>query len=398
MFSNAVAFLIAAAAMTLSSLASFAQSDLTTGPASDLRPKPLQLAQTASRGISAAAVGEGDIRERTNAWTVGLAAGLPQGTFLTIAAEIARNLNRSGKLRVLPVVTPGATQNVRDLLYLKGIDIAITNTDVFEHFRTTEPIPNIEKRIHYITSLYVSEVHILARPEINSIEDLADKKVNFHNRGAGSSTSGPIIFSRLGVKVQPVFINNRVAIEKMKTGEISALVNNGGKPVGLFNRFNNDKSNFKFLSVPIEKFTDFYVPSTLTSEDYPTFIKPDESVDTVAVPTVLAVYNWPSSSDRFRRVSRFIDLLFERFEEFKRPGYRRQWKVVNLAASVPGWTRYRPVEQRLRLEAAKRPEAIRIDPTLAREQAVRAAPNNPAVQERLFQQFLEWTKKRANRQ
>ena len=112
------------------------------------------LAQRQQRPVSAASVGEAEIINRANAWTIGLAAGLPEGTFLPFAAEIARNLNDGNELRVLPMVTPGATDNVRDLLYLKGVDVAITATDVFDHFRTVEKISNIERRVNYITGLY----------------------------------------------------------------------------------------------------------------------------------------------------------------------------------------------------------------------------------------------------
>jgi hypothetical protein len=112
------------------------------------------------------------IEAKVNNWTVGLAGGLPEGTILRFAAEIARNLNDGNELRVLPIVTPGATDNVKDLLYFKGVDMSIVHADVFEHFRTVEKIPNIERRIHYISALQISELHVLVRPEINSFKDL----------------------------------------------------------------------------------------------------------------------------------------------------------------------------------------------------------------------------------
>jgi TRAP-type uncharacterized transport system substrate-binding protein len=95
----------------------------------------------AARAPTANASGEGATVAKINNWTVGLAAGLPEGTFLRFGAEIARNLNDSDELRVLATVTPGATDNVKDLLYLKGMDIAITHADVFEHFRTATRSP-----------------------------------------------------------------------------------------------------------------------------------------------------------------------------------------------------------------------------------------------------------------
>jgi TRAP transporter TAXI family solute receptor len=342
-----------------------------------------------TRAPTAFSSGEGGTVAKVNNWTVGLAGGLPEGTFLRFAAEISRNLNDSEELRVLAMVTPGATENVKDLLYLKGVDIGITHADVFEHFRTVDKIPNIEKRVNFISEMYISELHVLVRPEINSFKDLEGKKVSFHTPGAGPSVTAPILFSRLGVKVEPVYVNNAIAYEKMKTGEIAALIHTVGKPNDLFTKNKNDHG-FKFLQVPYDKFDDFYVPSVFTAEDYPGYVPAGEKVETLGVQAVLAVYNWPRESDRFRRVSRFIDYYFERFKNFHQPPYHPKWKSINLAAKVPGWTRYWVAEEKLKQMTAA--VGTGIDPQLARQQAARAAPNDAAEQERLFQKFLEWSK------
>jgi TRAP-type uncharacterized transport system substrate-binding protein len=316
-------------------------------------PKPAGPAPTA------AASGEGQRVVKTNSWIVGLASGLPEGTFVRFGAEIARNLNDGDRLRVIPMMTYGATDNITDLLYLKGVDVAFTNADVLEHFRTIDRIPNIERRIQYITGMYIGHVHLLVRSDIGSIRDLEGKKVSFHTPGAGASVTAPILFRRLGIKVEPVYINNAIAMEMMKTGELAGLVNTGGKPQDLFTKFKNDYG-YKFLSVPFEKFEDLYVPSTFTSEDYPGYIKPGEKVDALGVPVVLAVYNWPKTSERFRRLERFIDYFFDRFEAFQKPPYHPAWKSISLAGKVPGWTRYWIAEEKLRrATAAAKPPAAR---------------------------------------
>jgi TRAP-type uncharacterized transport system substrate-binding protein len=345
------------------------------------------------RPPTSADTGEIGTVAKINNWTVGLAGGLPEGTFLRFAAEIARNVNDPENLRVLPVVTQGATDNVKDLLYLKGIDIAITNADVLEHFKSVEKIPSIERRINFISEMMVTEVHLVVRPEINSIKDLEGKKVSFHVAGAGSSTTAPIVFQRLGVKVEPVYINNAIALEKMRTGEIVGLVNNGAKPQDLLTKFKND-AGFKILPIPFDRFDEYYIPATITSEDYPGFIKPGEKVETIGVQMVLAVYNWPRDHDRFRRVQRFIEHYFDRFEGLHKPPYHPKWKSVNLAANVPGWTRYTVADERLKqMAAAKAPPAQQAAvPSRPPQQAARPG-SDAAEQERLFQQFLEWSKK-----
>jgi TRAP-type uncharacterized transport system substrate-binding protein len=350
-------------------------------------------AQAPSRAPTAVASGEGEKVTKINNWTVGLAGGLPEGTFLRFAAEIARNLNDGENLRVLPIVTPGETGNVKDLLYLKGVDVAITHADVFEHFRSVEKIPNIDKRVSFISEMYISELHVLVRPEIRSLRDLEGKKVSFHTPGAGPSVTAPILFSRLGIKVEPVWVNNGIAVEKMKTGELFGLIHTVGKPNNLIVKVPGDQG-FKLLPVPYDKFDDYYAPSYFTSEDYPNLVKQGEKVETLGVPAVLAVYNWPKESDRYRRVVRFIDYYFDRFEGFHKPPYHPKWKSINLSAKVPGWTRYGPAEEKLRARAAA---MAHIDPQLARQQAARAAPHSVPEQERLFQQFLEWSKTQGRR-
>jgi TRAP-type uncharacterized transport system substrate-binding protein len=349
------------------------------------------------RAPTAADSGELGTVAKINNWTVGLAGGLPEGTFIRFAAEIARNVNDPEEMRILPVITQGATDNVKDLLYLRGIDVAITNADVLEHFKTVERIPNIEKRIHFITEMVVSEVHIVVRPEIASFKDLEGKKVSLGAKGAGQSTTGPIVFKRLGVSPEFVYINNAIALEKMKTGEIAGIVNNGAKPLDLLTKFKNE--DFKFLPIPIDRFDEYYIPAVLTSQDYPGFIKPGEKVETLGVQTVLAVYNWPRESDRFRRVSRFIERYFDLFENLHKPPYHPKWKSVNLAANVPGWIRYTVADERLKLataaKAGSQPPPAGGAP--GRQQAARGGATDAAEQERLFQQFLEWSKKQGKR-
>ena len=354
---------------------------------------PIAQLKAAPRAPTAAASGENSTVAKINSWTLGLATGLPEGSFLRFGAELARHLNEPEELRILPIVTPGAVDNVRDLLYLKGVDIAFTNADVLEYFKTDEKIANIEKRVNYISEMYLGDIHLLVRPEINSLKDLEGKKVSFHSPGSGAAISGPVIFRKLGIKVEGVFVNNAIALEQMKTGELVGLVNPGGKPQDLFNKFKND-SGFKFLPIPFEKFDQYYVPTVFTEKDYPGYIKPGETVESIAVPVVLAVYNWPKESDRFRRVERFIDHYFDRMEGLHKPPYNSKWRAINLAAKVPGWTRYWVAEEKLKSMAAAKAAASRpLDLHLARQQATRAAPEDTAEQERLFREFLEWSKR-----
>jgi TRAP-type uncharacterized transport system substrate-binding protein len=300
-----------------------------------------------SRRSDAVAAGEAAELARVNEWTVGIAGGQLEGTFLRMAAEIGKALDDGDNLRILPILTYGAADNVSDLLYMRGVDLAITYADALDQYKKSGAAKNIDQRINYISELFEGELHIYARPEIRSLADLEGKKVGFNTKGAGPSVTGPMLFDRLGIHVEPVFINNAIALEQMKTGEIAAILHLVAKPNSLFAKL-EPPPGFHFLSLDFDsRLADYYVPARLTHEDYPNLIAPGVSVDTIGVPAVLAVYNWPKGNDRFRRVERFIDYYFTRFERLKEPSFHPGWKDVNLAAKVPGWNRYWVADDKL---------------------------------------------------
>ena len=118
-------------------------------------------------------------RERKNAWTVGVIGGLIDGTYMRFADELGKVLDDGDNLRILPIVSYGAASNLDDLLFLRGVDIAVTQSDVFEYFRTERKTPNLQNRVQYILRLPIAELHVLAKTDIRSLEDLRGKKVNF---------------------------------------------------------------------------------------------------------------------------------------------------------------------------------------------------------------------------
>ena len=277
---------------------------------------------------------ESQIRERLNAGTIGLAAGLLEGAPIHFATEIARVVNEGGDMQVLPIVTRGPTENVNDLLYLKGVDIAIINSDSLEEYKSQ--VPQIQERIAYIFSLFPSELHIFVRPEIKTLADLAGKKVNFNTQGTAAAYSGPLIFSRLGIDVDKMFIPHPVALEKMRHGEeIAAVVFITSKPVDAFVK-GKWEEGFKFLPVEFgPKFADYYIPTYLDPADYPNLIAKDQRIATIAVPTILASYKWRPDSPRYRRVARFVELLFGRIDKLRSAGFDPKWKDVNLSTQAP---------------------------------------------------------------
>jgi len=340
------------------------------------------------------------MKARKNNWTVGVAGGQLSGTYMTFANELAEVLDDGDNLRVLPIVTYGAASNLDDLLYLRNVDVAVTQADVFEYFRTQRKISNLEHRVNYVIRLPVSEMHVLARSDIRSIEDLRGKKVSFGPAGSASSLTGTIVFQRLGVQVEQVLYDNPTALQKLKTGELAALVRVIGKPIDFFAKIPAD-SGLHFVPIPISKaFADYYTVGELTSKEYPGLVPAGQPVDTIAAPAVLAVFNWSKGSDRYRRIERFVERLFTKWDQFREPPRHPKWRDVNLAATVPGWSRWAVAEEmlrRIRPKDAVDPQVASSDfSAFLKDKGSPAANFTQEQREALFREFLQWQEKKRN--
>ena len=245
----------------------------------------------------------------------------------------------------------------------------------------------------YVTKMYDQEVHILAGREINSIADLASKKVNFGVRDSGSNLTANVIFRALGITVEPTSFSQPIALEKLRQGEISALVYVAGKPARLFQNIRPDE-NLHFLPIAAtDHLRESYTPASLTAEDYPDLTDADGAISTVAVGNVLAVYNWPAGTERYRKVTRFVRAFFERLHDLQAPPHHPKWRDIDVAASVPGWTRFAAAKQwitkaELGIHDSSR-DARLLEGVTQRE----AAALKPQERNALFAEFVDYQKR-----
>ena len=335
---------------------------------------------------------EAEFRAKRNEWTIGLESGQLEGLYPRLASDIQRVLDDGDNMRVLPMLAYGASSNLEDLLYLRGVDIAFTQSDVFEFFRTQRKIPNLQQRVHYIMRLYNTELHVLARPEIKTFEDLRGKKISFGPPGNSATLTGPIIFQRLGIDYQTLLLDHTSGLEQLKSGEISAIVRVVGKPIEQLAKLPAG-SGLHFLAIPgMKLFDDIYTIGELDNKDYPTLIGPGERVETIAVPTVLAAYNWPKSNDHYRRLDRFTRQMFAKWDKFLLPPSSPKWREVNPSASVPGWTRFAVAEALVKSPAASEAATAASGAEFETFMGQRGgkAPRTRAQRDQLFREYESW--------
>ena len=294
-----------------------------------------------------------------NTGTVGIISGGFGSTNLRIVADLATVLNKKHKLRLLPMIGQGSVQNIDDILYLKGIDVGIVQSDVFEVFKKQGTRPDIVDSVNYISKLFNVEFHLLGGKGINSIEDLAGKTISVDVEGSGTAVTASIVFDRLGIKFKPVHLDFDLAVEEVKRGKIAALAYVSGKPTSVVAALSR-KDGLHLIPVDFAKpLRSTYYPAFFTSKDYPELIGRGDRVPSISVGTIMAVYNWTRrragrGGIRYQKVKSFIEAFFSHYQELKKAPRHPKWKEMNIAAEVPGWKRFPPAQERLDKELKKR--------------------------------------------
>jgi TRAP transporter TAXI family solute receptor len=327
--------------------------------------------------------------EQVNRGTVGIISGSITGTYARIATDLSAVLDSGDELRVLPIIGKGSVQNITDILYLRGIDVGIVQSDVLQYIRETGSYPDIGNRIAYVTKLYNEEIHILTRTDIKTIEDLRGKKVNFANEGSGTYMTASVLFKKLGIDVEITTFDYELALEKLKKSEIDALFYVAGKPAPIFAAI-KPEDGLQLLNVDLTpELAETYLPGDFSTSDYPGLIPPNQEVKTVAVGAVMAVFNWRKGNGRYHKIKRFVEAFFGRFDEFLQAPRHPKWQEVNLAADVPGWKRFEPAKSWL--ESHQGSEAQQVSEFKTFLQATGQANALSAEdQEELFKRFLKW--------
>ncbi|HZP09237.1 TAXI family TRAP transporter solute-binding subunit [Methyloceanibacter sp.] len=337
-----------------------------------------------------------NFRSRMNENVVTIMAGSPTGTDLAIVQDIAEVVNGDG-LRVVPMVGQGPAQNVKDVLFLRGVDMGVTQANILKYFaRTGELGPNFIDQVAYVAKLFNEEMHILVREDVNSVDDLKGRPVNFGAEGSGTEITGRLVFEALGIEVKQVHLTDDDALQKLRSGEIAGTIVVTGKPAPMLANL-RDTTGLKLLPVPYAKeLEDSYYPATLSHDDYPDLIPAGGRVDTVAVCAVLVSFNWSDDNVRYKKLERFVDAFLGNFDQFLKPPHHPKWREVNYAATLEGWHRS-PLAQAF-IDRAKATASAdgntkkSFDTFLAQAAPSGSAPLSDAERAELFKAFLEWSK------
>jgi TRAP transporter TAXI family solute receptor len=336
--------------------------------------------------------GSKETKQALNANTVTLISGTIGGTYVQFGADLASVLDNGNQLRVLPIVGRGSVQSVADILFLQGVDLGIVRSDTLDYLEKKGFAKDIKKQFTYVTKLYNEEMHVIASRSIRNMRELDGKTVSVDLPNGGTFVTALTVFERLGIKPNVVYIEQRIAMEKLKAGQIDALIVVGGKPYKAVSSFKDDRDRFHLVTVDYAKpLQNDYLPARLTAADYPNLISKDEqSVDTIAVPAVLAAYNWAPNTDRYRKLALFVDAFFTKFPTFQNPPFHPKWKEVSLSAPLAGWSRLPAAQQWLDKNGIQPVARNKFDEFLKQNPGAKTGGTSDAERTALFKQFQSW--------
>ena len=349
--------------------------------------------------LSAAPARADDPRALARQGAIGVVAGGIDGTYLRVASDLSAVLDAGGSLRVMPMIGKGSIQNLYDLRYLRGVDVAIVQSDALTYLRQDPKNADVTDAIRYVTKLYNEEFHILATKDVQSIQDLKGRRVNTDVAGSGTGMTAEIVFKALGIPIEQSHLSQDDALAALAAGKLDAAIFVVGKPAKLFSNIAADKG-LHFIAVSqTPALLATYLPAQIGHEDYPALIPDGTTVDTVAVGAVMAIYNMPAGSDRYRLATGFVDAFFGSFDKFLVAPRHPKWHEVNLAADLPGWQRFDPATDWLRRHGAAGSAAAEADLRRAfdiylDQQAKETAspPPSPTEKAALFERFRQWQK------
>jgi uncharacterized protein len=324
-------------------------------------------------------------RDTLNSGTVTIVTAPVGGAFAAMGSDMANVLDDGDNLRVLPIIGKGSVQNLIDIMRLRNVDMGFVVSDAIEFVKTEYAVPNIERQVQYIAKLFNNDLHIVARKEINSIYDLQGKKI-FSERNLGYF-SVRNLFNRLNISADiDSKTDDRGGLQKMLNGEADAWIVSAGKVAPIVRNIPNDAGKFHMVPVPYDKaIQDVYLPSTLTNAEYPNLVAPGEAVPTVAASTLLMVYNWPTDSERYARVAKFVDALFSKIDQLQQPMRHPKWRETSISATVAGLQRFKAAEDWLQRQHDFEQFMNQNAGTISSEQ--RAL---------LYRQFQEWLRTRSS--
>ena len=279
---------------------------------------------------------------------IGMVTGAKTGTYLQFGKDIATISKKVGET-ILVSPSKGSIDNIRRMMSRENAAFAIVQSDVLGYLsKSSNPrFREAAKRLRLIFPFYNEEVHLFARKEIQSIQDLEGKIVVVGPKSSGTNMTAWNILKITGIKpAKRLHISINEGIKKVLTNKADAVFVVAGKPrPGFSNLFNTPKQsvqtmleNVHFVSLDDSALLTEYERSDLNNQDY-SFIQ--NTVPTVAVKALLVSFDFSSGKtpyyqQRCRQLNKIANAIRDNIDTLRQK-HHKKWNQVDLNGDMGGW-------------------------------------------------------------
>ncbi len=279
--------------------------------------------------------------------TVGLVFSADE-LFNSALRELDREVQEHAQVRLVPILGKNDVQNVYDLLFLQGVDGAVFRTDAIEYVKRRGNFPTVGNVVNAMLKIHTDKIVVLANKSIRSVTDLDGEKVGLGPYASGEYVTGTVLADAYGITFDPVYSSTREGLEKLESGEVSALVyliSENGEAVSArtdaptLQAVREFQGNDQLHVLPLlgnNAVRAVYLPSTLTAGDLPGLLGENDEVGTYTVDTVLGAYRWRNNNPRYEKTARFVDAFIESIHHLKNGPNSEFWGELNITAPVHG--------------------------------------------------------------
>jgi TRAP transporter TAXI family solute receptor len=276
---------------------------------------------------------------------LGIITGGEKGTYYQFGLNL-QALGRGRDFAITVHPSKGSIENIFAVYQRPGVQLGIVQSDVLafvSKVQTDSTLQRISGKTKMVFPLYNEEIHVLARPGIETFEDLADKRVAIGREGSGTYLTARLLFNVAEVTPrETVLIDTDHALNELKAGRVDAMFYVAGYPVKLFTDAVQESDKLSLVQITNKSITEFYPRTEIPAATYAWQPNP---VPTVAVKAVLVSFDFQRRDCDV--VGQFAKVLSDNMGWLTQNGHPK-WKSVDLNFPLKGWEQYACVRKYLR--------------------------------------------------
>ncbi|MFZ1107071.1 MAG: hypothetical protein WAN43_01810 [Rhodomicrobium sp.] len=264
----------------------------------------------------------------------------PNGAASQVLSEIAIALDKDSDVRVLSLSGYGGVTNARDLLLLRGADLAVVNNDVLAYLDLSRTLPDARRKVRLIAPLYRQRVFLFARSNVKTVEELKGLKVGVPSSRTSRGVTARTVFGMLKIPVQFEELEPK---ELAKKNLDAILLFESDLPD--LKAFGIAPGAYRLLPIPAASgpLSRVYLPAKLGKTQVAGFGS-GQAVDTIEVSTLLAAFDWNAKQSRYADVVAFVEKFFALLPKIRERNPNSPFTRTDVRTVPPGWQRFAPAE------------------------------------------------------